>query len=189
MTHTFSTHDLEDEVTGVNLTSDAPNGVIRATGFTEVGRTYVNTLRFIDPGTQLSNSLYSTGLDLKNAFYQLSLKNLTDKPVSISGFVYLSSPSDAKSALVRPIQSVKLTPSSTGTIRLENQQGDSIDNVIAVKLSSDGGRASFVASLSVVYPDTPELSASTPFRDVTTEESATGGYPWRIDEDYETKVT
>ncbi len=174
------------DLRSLGVRSSAPAGTIRATGFVASrDGSYVNTLRFLDPGLSLSDSLYATGLVLSGKSYVLAVQNITDQAITMTGRAFLSSDND-KASPPRSLAPEIVPPGEIVSLRLEKSVGASLKDIVALALTSSGGRGSFAASLTILYPNTPILSASVPFRDVSTQEEATGGYPWRIDGDYTT---
>jgi len=178
--------DLVPTMRSLHLQSSSPSGALRATGFVATPNGYyVNTLRFVDPALSLSSSLYATGLTFSGPNYSLAVKNLTNQTITLTGRAFLS---NAQGTSPRPKNLMPFTilPGEIASIRLEESVGTSLGSVAALELRSSGPPGSIVASLSILYPNAPTLSASVPFRDVSTEEQATGGYPWRLDGDYTT---
>jgi hypothetical protein len=170
-----------------HIESSAPNGTIRATAFVATSDgSYINTLRFVDPGVLMSGSLAATGIILKDGSYVMPVVNLTGKDETISGHVFLRR-HDSLFRSPLPISPIVLHPGQISSVTLESVHIKK-DDIVAVKLDSSGGPGSFLASLTVLYPKKPLLSSSVPFRDVATEEMATGGYPWIISGDYQSTV-
>ena len=145
----------------------------------------MNTVRFVDPGLSLSSSLYATGLEFSGTDYALTVKNISPESIQLSGRAFFSGVSNTQTSPAS-LKSVLIAPGDVASVRLEESVGTSLLKVVALELSSSGPPGSIVSSLSILYPNAPTLSASIPFRDVSTEEQATGGYPWRIDGDYTT---
>ena len=171
-----------------HISTDGANGTIRALGFVATpDGSYVNTLRFLDPGASLSDSLYATGLSFPGPSYSLVLHNVSPSPIQVAGKAFFRSKNGSTPPPV-DLRPLTLPGLGSAQVRLEDSLQAGLEDVTAVKLTSFSGRATLIAGLSILYPGSPGLSASVPFRDVTTEESATGGYPWRIDGDYTTTV-
>ncbi len=176
--------DNQDHLASAAISSSAANGVIRATGFVALpGGSYISTVRFVDPGVLLSGSLAATGLSLKENQYVLAVKNLKAVSESITPTLFFHAPGMPPASLAP----VTLAPGQVSSISVSSSETP-VSDVVAVKLSSSGGAGSFLASLSTMPDSKLQLAASPPFRDVQTEESGTGGYPWRLDGDFETHV-
>jgi murein DD-endopeptidase MepM/ murein hydrolase activator NlpD len=104
-------------------------------------------------------------------------------PITVSGSIYLAE------GLTSPTLRIpeKQIPAGTA-VEMDLPAGDthSLDGA-AVKVTSSGGNGSIVGNY-VSHDRLNKITHSMPFKDIGDYGISTGGYPWRIDGNYQSKV-
>lgn len=170
----------------LQLSSDGAPGDLRATGFTQLATDRLPRLvRFYDPGAAQSANLFATGVPVQGTLVTIALKNLTSSAIAASadildptsGSVLISLPSTtvkAGSAAQLDLRHLRSVTFTTGQVGLRVNNTGAPGSVIGTLYAeSDGGDTGY----------------EMPLRDVGPLRRSTGGYPWRLDGDYETKIT
>jgi hypothetical protein len=166
-------------------TSGAP-GSLRVTGFIMSIRDRVpHLLRFYDPAAVVQKDVFATNFRIKDITASMALKNTSDAPITVtpsfldpeSGAALVTLPTielaarGAQLVDLRPLFGTAL-PVETVSVRVENS-GTPGTLIGSVRSAESGGRIAF----------------DVPLRDSGPLRNSTGSYPWRIDGDYQTRVS
>jgi hypothetical protein len=170
----------------IRLTFDGAADALRSTGFSFSPRDQrSHLLRFYDPAAAAQEKLFATNLHVRNVRADLALKNTTAGPVAAT--VEFLDPDSG------------MTLASLPNIHLASDGGTSVslDYVLAslqgvdevgVRVNSTGGAGSVIGDLEGFDVGT-ERAFELPLRDSGGLRNSTGAYPWRLDGDYNTRVT
>jgi hypothetical protein len=176
----------DKNINWVHVIGSGAAGTLRVTGYTaSVSNGYLNTLRFYDPASSTDSAVYANGLHFSNSENHLIVKNLTMNPITVSGAIY---PLAAQPSANAPaIQEKQITGGAAAEIEIP-QAGDirALDGS-AIKLTSSGPRGSIVANY-VSHDRQNKITRSMPFKDIGDYGISTGGYPWRIDGNHDSRI-
>lgn len=172
-------------VRAVHLSSDGMPGQLRAAGFTrDLKTSSLDTIRYSDPAYATGNELFANGLPFGSNGYHLSVHNLIDTPVRISGELFAAVDGRGHTIHLVPLT---LAPGESREARVNSSNQDlRIWQGGTLRLSSTGGRGSFIVAFTALTA--AGLYESVPFKDLGRQESSTGGYPWRLDGDYQSRI-
>jgi peptidoglycan hydrolase-like protein with peptidoglycan-binding domain len=164
----------------VHAEGSGPAGTLRVSGYTvSQGAGFMNVIRAYDPLVSTEPTAYANGLHFLDADNHLVVKNLTASPINVWGTLYPLSSSGSRNTA---IPTVLLAAYASGELFLPAQE-ESLDGA-SLKLDSSGPTGSFVASY-VSHAQVDHLTRSMPFKDIGDRANTTGGYPWRLDGNYE----
>jgi hypothetical protein len=168
-------------ILSVHAEGSGPAGTLRVSGYTvSQGAGFMNVIRAYDPLVSTEPTAYANGLHFSNTDNHLVVKNLTATPINVWGTIYpLSSSGSVQS---RAISKVLLAGYASAELALPAPE-ESLDGA-SLKLDSSGPTGSFVASY-VSHAQVDHLTRSMPFKDIGDRANTTGGYPWRLDGNYE----
>jgi hypothetical protein len=179
--HDREENNSEPKVLSVHAEGSGPAGTLRVSGYTvSQGAGFMNVIRAYDPLVSTEPSTYANGLHFVNADNHLVVKNLTATPINVWGTIYPLVHGD--SAQSKAIPAVLLPPNSSAELSLPKPD-ESLEDA-SLKLDSSGPTGSFVASY-VSHAQVDHLTRSMPFKDIGDRANTTGGYPWRLDGNYE----
>ena len=163
-------------------------GDLRVTGFVTSEHGAPRLIRFYDPGGVKQSYLYATRMRVKNAMGDMALKNTSVEPVS-AWAQFLDTDSGQVLLELGP---VTLEPNAAQTIDLRAAMASLSASVqtgaVSVRVESNGPPGSLIGSL-YTYDTKTATQFDVPLRDSGAARSSTGSYPWRIDDDYETRVS
>ncbi len=108
------------------------------------------------------------------------VKNLTGSPINVWGTLYPL----GSSGQVGDVEIPKEFFPPYATAELNLPPGNNLLDGAALKLESSGWAASFVATY-VSHGQIIHMTRSMPFKDIGDRSNARGGYPWRLDGNYE----
>lgn len=175
----------EGRIQSVHITSNAMAGLLRADGFVASPKTgFFDTVRFFDPGTSMEPDLYANGLHFSHGSPHLLVRNLTSGQIRVSGELYLSGKSSTKPIAIPDVQ---VPADGSRELRIPPVGDLSGYDDAAIRLRSSGPKGSFVASFTH-FDAEQRLTRSVPFKDIEDPSVSTGGYPWRLDGDYTSRV-
>lgn len=177
----------EGRVSSVQITYSGAPGTLRAAGFsTSTSEDFFDVLRFIDPKLSTEPILYAGGIHFGSVSSHLLVKNIGDAPITVSGRIYPLDRTQSNRPLA--LLSRSLAAGESGELQLP-QPGllQTLDDA-SVRLESSGGAASMIAVFTSIEP-THHMVRSVAFRDTRAYSALTGGYHWRIDDDYTSTVS
>ena len=162
-------------------------GDLRVTGFVP-GSNGARLIRFYDPSAVKQPHLFATGMRVANTRGDLALKNTSAMPLTARAqFLH----NESGQVLVE-LPVVALGPNAARTIDLSAAMAslaeDAGSDAVSVRVESSGLSGALVGSLYVQDVKRGTLF-DVPLRDSGGARSATGSYPWRIDGDYNTRVS
>jgi hypothetical protein len=167
----------------VRLISDGSRGAIRANAVVVSKDSRPLLIRFFDPGAAVGEDLYAAGVTVAQRTLQVALSNTSDAVVDASP--QLLDP--ATGAILEMLPTVTLKPHSNAILRPDVSQLPAGTGVVMVKIDGNGAPGSLVGALHTTRIDTG-LTSEVPLRDVGGVRASTGGYPWRLDGDYQTRI-
>jgi hypothetical protein len=174
--------DREHEnIKSVHVVGSGAPGTLRVSGYAISKRNaFLNVIRAYDPAISTEPTLYANGLHFSNAANHLVVKNLTGSPINVWGAIYPTTSGGSVQNVEIPKQFLEPYASAEMTLP---PGSDALDGA-ALKLESSGSAGSFAASY-VSHAQVDHITRSMPFKDIGDRANATGGYPWRLDGNYE----
>lgn len=168
----------------MRLTSSGAPGALRALGFIANNQDRVPRLtRFVDRAAANGRDLFATGLSTVNIRATVSLRNIGEAP--LVGTVDLLRLDSAD--VVLSVATVSLAPGDATVVPFDPSSLAGLDRV-TVRVRNTGVVGSLVGALHATDVITG-LGYELPLRDIGPARASTGGYPWRLDGDYETVVS
>jgi hypothetical protein len=165
----------------VHVVGSSAPGTLRVSGYAvSEPNAFLDVIRAYDPAVSTGPTVYANGLHFSDAENHLVVKNLTGSPMNVWGTIYPLSSSNSVQNVEVPKKF--LTPYASAELDLPSSS-DALDGA-ALKLESSGGAASFVASY-VSHAQVNHMTRSMPFKDIGDRANTRGGYPWRLDGNYE----
>ncbi len=172
---------------GVELTSDGKPSALRASGFViDRSDDVPHLVRFADPGGGASANLFATGLPVSGASGRLALRNNTNTPLTVSAD-FLDPDTGATLVSSKPL-TLAGNGSSSLSLALLSQIPPAVTSV-SVRINNDGGLPGSLAGNLYATDRAGGMSYEMPLRDMGPLRRSTGGYPWRIDGDYQTRMS
>jgi hypothetical protein len=167
----------------IALRSDGPPGALRATGFVlSASDPYPRLIRFFDPAAVVQEKLFGTNHRIHTSA-SLAVKNTSEAPITATP-EFLNPETGEVIARLEPI----LLPAGLGrAVRLDRLGGLSIERA-NIRILNTGDPGSLIGSLHAVDQATG-LAFEVPLRDSGAVRGSGGAYPWRLDGDYETRVS
>jgi hypothetical protein len=163
-------------------------GDLRVTGFVPGNNAAARLIRFYDPSAVKQPHLFATGMRVANTRGDLALKNTSSMPVTAHA-EFLDNESGQT---LLDLPSVTLGPNDARTIDLRAAMASLAESAgrdaVSVRVESNGAAGALIGSL-YVHDVKKGTLFDVPLRDSGAARSATGSYPWRIDGDYETRVS
>ena len=171
-------------IESVHVSSDAMAGAIRVVGFSaSLPDRFQQTIRFLDSKGSTEPALYANGLHFTDASNHLVVKNLSDAPVMVSGTLYSVGHKSSKGTL--RISRQQVGPGDVQELELP-KRAQQLDNA-ALELDTSGNIGSLAAGFTS-FDEHEQVTRSIPFKDIGDYSISTGGYPWRLDGDFNTRV-
>lgn len=162
---------------------EALTGTVRATGFSaSPSSKYFQTVQFFDPGVSSEAALYANGLRMSRQ-NRLLVQNISTAPVSVKGTLFAVN----SQASQLEITARKIPAEGAVELELPAMADISLLDGAAIKLESSGDKGSIIAGF-VSFDPTTQITRYAPFKDIGQHAVSTGGYPWRLDGDYESRV-
>jgi hypothetical protein len=174
---------------------------LRVTGFVPGNKGASRLIRFYDPSAVKQPHLFATRVRVANARGDLALKNTSLIPLTArvefldhdSGQVLLTLPPvalGANAARTIDLRAAMATlADSVATDAVSGRDGSNgVPDAVSVRVESNGVPGALIGSLYVRDVKKGTLF-DVPLRDSGGARSSTGSYPWRIDGDYETRVS
>ena len=174
----------------VRLESDAGPASVAATGFAISASDWLPRLiRFVDASRTAGADLFGAGLRIAKASVALALRNVTDAPVTT--VVQVLHPETGVVLTAWPLPAIAAQSARAVDLTSLPQRVTEVP-VVNVRVVNSGPAGSLLGDLSSVDRSTGLLH-SVPLRDVGndggTSRRGTGTAPWRIDGDYDTRLT
>ncbi len=170
------------------LDSNGQPGDLRATGFVMAERSAPRLIRFYDPSAAKQSHLYATRMRVDTGTGDMALKNTSALPV-VARTEFLDPDSGQPLFEMAP---VTLEPNAAQTIELRAALAALSkiveSDAVSVRVESNGPAGSLIGSL-YVHDTATGTPFDVPLRDSGAARSSTGSYPWRIDDDYQTRVS
>jgi len=161
---------------------------LRVTGFVMPDRGPSRLIRFYDPEAVKQPHLFATGMRVRRAAGEMTLKN-TSVVRLVARPEFLDSDSGEPVLALDP---VRLEPNSARTIDLRSAMATLSRTVaadaVSVRVDSDGAAGALIGSL-YLHDTRTGMPYDVPLRDSGAARSSTGSYPWRIDDDYQTRAS
>jgi murein DD-endopeptidase MepM/ murein hydrolase activator NlpD len=177
--------DHEGTINSLHVAGTGMPGTLRVTGYTVSDEGFLNTIRGYDPSSSTEAAVYANGLHFSASDNHLLVKNLTINPITVSGTIYPIAASKSVSPLT--ISEKQITGGAAVELALpKSENAESFDGS-SVKLTSSGPAGSIVASYSS-HNSNNRITRAVPFKDIGDPGISTGGYPWRIDGHYDSKI-
>ena len=174
------------DAAGIRLQSDGLPGALRATGYVASGgKGRARLIRFYDPAAAAQEKLFATGLRVRNVRGALALRNTSDDSITATP-EFLDPDSGAPVFFLPP---VSIPAHGQRAVNLEPlfSAGLASDRV-AIEIANTGQPGSLIGTVEEVDLQTG-MSYELPLRDSGGLRSSTGSYPWRLDDDFQTRVT
>jgi len=185
------------KIQSVHVVSGGKAGALRVTGYTVSERDgFVNVIRAYDPAGSSEAAVRANALHFSGASNHLVVKNLTQSPINVWGTIYPAradaSVTDVSARMPEgpTPQTVAIAPRALqpgGVAELDLPDADESLDGAALKVESSGAKGSIVASY-VSHDRNRQMTRSMPFKDIADWANNTGGYPWRLDGNYESKT-
>ena len=179
-----STFEPKAEWLRIETKTPGPNPV-RAAGFVRSATDRIpQILRFHDATDARSDDLFATGVRAANTRLRLSLANVSDIAQSATVMLFDPAGGTALAQIPVPLRSrsvefVDVSSSLTSAIASE---------AIAIRIDGNGPKGSLLGNLQAI-DRTTGLGFEASFSDVLQKNSGAGTYPWRLDGDYEGRIS
>jgi len=161
-----------------------PNPV-RAAGFVRSATDRIpQILRFHDATDARSDDLFATGVRVANARINLSIANVSDIAQTATVMVFDPAGGTALAQIPVPLHARNVTfvdLSSSLSSKLTSE-------TVAIRIDGTGPKGSLLANLQAINRTTG-LGFEASFSDVLRKSSGVGTYPWRLDADYDGRIS
>jgi hypothetical protein len=175
-------------VDSARIDSRGAVGAIRATGFVEVRQRIVSGIRFYDPSVATQPVLFASNVQAFDALPTIVLKNTTGSSITATTTIL---PLEEEHAPLS-IGTTTLGPYAASAVDFEPLRKASTQRPelgrVSVKVTSSGPVGSLIGALSLSGSQ-GSMASDIPLRDPGHIRQATGSYPWRLDDDYDTIVS
>lgn len=171
------------ESAGVRISASGRPGAVRALGFLFVDRGTPLLARFYDPAAALQEDLYAAGVPVENTTISVSLANTSPDVLQATPQVLDSE----TGRVLMSYGSVQLAKGTATVISPDLRILPEGVKRVTLKIDGTGSPGSLVGTLHVANAEN-NLTSEIPLRDIGGMRASTGGYPWRLDGDYQTKV-
>jgi hypothetical protein len=168
----------------IETKTPGPNPV-RAAGFVRSSTDRIpQILRFHDATDARTDDLFATGVRAANTRLNLSLANISD--IAQTATVMLFDPAGGTALAQIP---VPLHARSVDFIDVRSRlPSDLTSETVAIRIDGTGPKGSLLANLQAI-DRTTGLGFEASFSDVLQKNSGVGFYPWRLDGDYEGRIS
>jgi hypothetical protein len=140
--------------------------------------------RFFDPGASHDSALYANGLHFSTE-NRLLVKNLGNEPTRVKATLLPLDLKSPKKPITIPERT--LVKGEAAILDLPLHLGLDVLEGSAIKVEHSGSSGALIAAFSSFEPGA-RITRYVPFKDVWDLSVTTGGYPWRLDGDYESRV-
>ena len=169
----------------MRLEHDGAVGALRAAGFVlSALDKRPRLMRFFDPAGAVQQDLFATGLPLGNMSVTIALKNTTTTPLSAAA--ELLDPTTGTPLFVTA--TVQIPPGGAALIAPDLAGLSPVTRVGVRIVNSNATPGSLIGTLHGTNRVT-HLVYDVPLRDSGGASASTGSYPWRLDGDYESRMT
>ena len=187
-------HDEDEDKDGregpriqsVHVSGGGMPGTLRVTGYVaSLKRGFLDTIRAYDPDLSTESAIYANGLHFSDDSRHLTVKNLYVGPIIVSGTIYPLSSGGPEKLVSLPQKFLEANQSAELKLP-EFEDPEALDGA-ALKLESSGPKGSLVATYTS-FDHNNQITRSVPFKDLGDSSIVTGGYPWRLDGNYQSNV-
>jgi hypothetical protein len=174
-----------DSPESLRIQTDGPTGSLRATGFVRTSdHKFTSGILFYDPQNVRQQHLFASNLRIKNAEPHLALKNISDAILTARPKFFPSTGStgdllELAPVTIAPGRSVEVNLSPLTSAAMTRADLDSV----SVQVVNSGAAGSLIGALCAMN-ETMQIVWTVPLRDSGAKRNSTGGYPWKLDDDY-----
>jgi hypothetical protein len=174
----------EAKIQSVHAVGTGMPGTLRMLGYSVSERDgFLNTIRSYDPAMSSAPATYANGMHFSSATNHLVVKNATQSPINVWGTIYPLTTNGSSKMIA--IAKASLVADSSAELELPAAD-ESLDGA-AIQLESSGPNGAFVASY-ISHDRNNQMTRSMPFKGIPEGSSPAGGYPWRLDGNYDSRT-